>query len=310
MPLALITLAFDPYLHLGDRAVRWEALALAGTVLAALVLAALIAGRTVDPFAEPPGDDEPHVRPDTLRRDDLLFIALGVVPGAVVGGRLEDVATHWDYYAAGAGRILDPGSGSLGLLGGVALGALTGAYVARLLDAPVRRWLHVATVPTLLALGLGKLAMALGGTGQGVPSDLPWATAYDGPGPWGSLGPAVPSHPAQVYEALAIGAVLVAILVLGRGDRWRAADGWRFFLALASWAVGRALIAGSWRDPAVVGPLRAGQIVDLAVAALCIGLLLVLGRWPATGDPGTGAGGYRGAAAGRLHGDEEPRGGR
>jgi prolipoprotein diacylglyceryltransferase len=309
VPLALITLAFDPYLHLGDRAVRWEALALAGTVLAALVLAALIAGRTVDPFAEPPGDDEPDVRPDTLRRDDLLFIALGVVPGAVVGGRLEDVATHWDYYAASAGRILDPGSGSLGLLGGVALGALTGAYVARLLDAPVRRWLHVATVPTLLVLGLGKLAMALGGTGQGVPSDLPWATEYGGPGPWGSLGPAVPSHPAQVYEALAIGVVLVAILVLGRGDRWRAADGWRFFLALGAWAVGRALIAGFWRDPAVVGALRADQLLGLAVAVLCIGLLLVLGRWPATRDPGTAAGGYRGAA-GRLHGDEEPRGGR
>ena len=63
-------------------------------------------------------------------------------------------------------------------------------------------------LPLLFGLAAGKLTMVLGGDGQGVPWDGLWATAYLGPGPWLSLAPDVPSHPSQVYEALATIGVL------------------------------------------------------------------------------------------------------
>ena len=44
--LAAIVFDFDPYLRLGDRAVRWETLAIAAAVLVGILAAALIAGRT------------------------------------------------------------------------------------------------------------------------------------------------------------------------------------------------------------------------------------------------------------------------
>jgi len=88
------------------------------------------------------------------------------VPGAVVGGRLGYLLLHADFYAATQGTILDAGQGSLELGVAVLVGTLTGVYVARLLEAPVGPWLHVAAIPTLAALALGKVAMALGGTGQ------------------------------------------------------------------------------------------------------------------------------------------------
>ena len=46
-------------------------------------------------------------------------------------------------------------------------GTLSGAVVAALLGAPVGRWLHAAILPLLVALGAGKVAMMLGGDGQG-----------------------------------------------------------------------------------------------------------------------------------------------
>ena len=45
---------------------------------------------------------------------------------------------------------------------------------------------------------LTELMGVLGATGQGLPSDLPLATAYLGPGPWGSLAAGIASQPSQV----------------------------------------------------------------------------------------------------------------
>ncbi len=287
MPIAALVLDFDPYLRLDDRAIRWETLALAGAILVALVLAALIAGRT------PADGDLPDRRApagaDHLRRDDLLFIVLGIVPGAVLGGRLGYVLLHLDYYTARPEAIIDPGQGSLELSLALVVGALTGAYVVRLLEVPVGPWAHVAAVPLLVGLALGKAAMALGGSGQGAPWDGSWATAYAGPGPWGSLDPATPAWPSQLLEAGLTLAVLFLVLVVVAARRSRRVpapaglvrgvpepaahgqpDGRVLLLAVGLWAVVRFAVAFTWRDPVVLGPLRAEQAIAAVIAVGCL----------------------------------------
>jgi prolipoprotein diacylglyceryltransferase len=264
VPLAVITFTFDPLLHIGDWTVRWETLGIAASILIALVVAALIAGRVPVPAH---GTDALFGH---LRRDDILFIAVGIVPGAVIGGRMAYVALHLDYFSRYQGTIADPATGGLALSGAVVLGALTGGLVARLFDAPIGRWYWVAVVPMLLALSLGKAANVLGGTGQGTPSTLDQATRYLGPGPWGSLGPDVPSIPAQAYEAIGVGVLLgfmVAAWILGA---FRSRDARAFAVALGGWAVVRFGVAATWRDPAVLGPLRAEQLLDLGIIAIAI----------------------------------------
>lgn len=270
----MITFQFDPLLRLGDRLLRWETLAVGGAVLVALVVAALLAGR----IGVPSHEDDPPWTVRHLRRDDLLFIVLGIVPGAVLGGRLAYVAFHWDYYDVSRAAILDPASGGLGLSGAVVGGMLTGALVARLFDAPLGRWFDVAAVPMLLAMGLGKAALILGGTGQGVPSGADWGTRYLGPGPWGSLGPEIASHPAQAYEAAGVGVVLFVIALLWAVDAFQAVDGRAFALALGGWAAIRLAVAGTWRDPIAWGPFNAEQLIDLAIAVLAVLVYLVVVR--------------------------------
>ena len=125
-------------------------------------------------------------------------------------------------------------------------GTITATVVASLLGAPVGRWLHAAILPLLLAIAGGKAAMILGGQGQGVPWDGPWATAYLGPGPWLSLAPAIPSHPSQAYEALATLLVAAVIAVARRAGRVRAHGGRR--VLPGSRPVGDRARA-SWRSP-------------------------------------------------------------
>jgi phosphatidylglycerol:prolipoprotein diacylglycerol transferase len=272
VPTAVLAFDFDPWLHLGDGAVRWETVAVAAAIFLSIVLAGVAA------------------RASGLRVDDLLFVILGIVPGAVVGGRIGYVLLHPGFFTAAPGRILDPGVGSLELTLGVVGGAVTGSLVALLLDGRPGPWLRVATFPTLLVLGAGKLAMILGGTGQGLPTSSEPATAYVGSGPWGSLGPAIPSIPSQALEAGATGIVVIVIVLASLVPALRRPDGRLFLLALAGWAVGRAIVAATWRDPVVVGPLRAEQAIDVAIAAGALAVAIVLiaahrGDWTETVAP-------------------------
>jgi Prolipoprotein diacylglyceryl transferase len=299
----LIRFDFDPTASPFGLSIRLETLALCGVILLVLVLTALRAGRAPVPDvataavsrgspADPRGSRASGGR---LRRDDLILIGFGVVPGAVVGGRLSYVLVHLDYYLANPGAITDPGQGGLGLTLAVVLGVLSGLAVARLLSAPIERWLHVAGVPVLLGLGLGKLALLLGGAGQGSYSDSSVATSYVGAGPWGSLNPDIPALPSQAIEGIlvllaAAVVMLVPLLLRVRLRPWRSIvrPGWSprrewsmlsgsggFATVIAVWIVARFAAAFTWRDAHILGPFNTEQIVLLVVLGLVVAALSV-----------------------------------
>jgi phosphatidylglycerol:prolipoprotein diacylglycerol transferase len=262
VPIGVIRFEFDPLLRLADvLVVRWQTAALVAIVATGLIVAGLSARR------------------NGLRADDLLFIGVATVPGAVVGGRLGYLLLHLDYYRAHTEAMLDPAQGSLELALGIVGGTLSGAYVAGLLGAPIGRWLRAFALPLLFVLGAGKLAMVLDGAGQGQPVDLPWATAYLGPGPWGSLAPDLPSHPSQAYEGLAVLAVLAFLAISLALGAIEARDSRLFLGALGAVALVRAAVSLTWRDTVVAGPLNAGTLIAVSVALGCaVGWLLVARR--------------------------------
>ncbi len=295
--LDVIRFQFDPTITPFGLTVRLETLALAGVVFVALVLAALGAGRMRSRFeATPDGSAQDAAR---LRRDDLILIAFGAVPGAVVGGRLDYGLIHFDYFSIDLSRLTDPGQGGLALSLAVLFGSVTALAVALLLAAPIGRWLHVASGPLLVGLGLGKLAMVLGADGQGQFSDAGWATAYLRPGPWQSISANSPALPSQALEgilvllaAAAMLAVPVALRLRSRRWRWivrpglaprrewRMLTGYRRFLtALCLWSVARFAAAFTWRDAQVAGPFRAEQVVLMFVFAACVVIFLAGGLW-------------------------------
>lgn len=257
VPIAFIAFDFDPLLRiLDDVVVRWQTLALTAVIAACLVVAGVMGRR------------------GSLRGDDLLFIAIGAVPGAVLLGRVGYGLAHLDAFGTDPFRLLDPTAGGLDLAMGVVGGVLAGAYVASLLDAPIGRWAHVFALPLLVAIGAGKLTMVLGGSGQGTPSDAAWATAFLGPGPWGSLAPALPSDPSQVYEGVATLGWAVALAVAAAYGASGRADGRLLLVAIAGWSFLRAAISVTWRDPAVIGPLGGAGVLATAIGIGAVVLLI------------------------------------
>ena len=290
-----IRLDFDPTAAPFGLTVRLETLALGGVILVVLLLAALRAGRLEQPAA--PVGAKLGGPAGRLRRDDLILIGFGILPGAFVGGRLGYGLIHLDYYQAHPAALADPGQGGLALTLAVVFGTVSGLAVARLLAAPIDRWLGVAGLPVLFGLGLGKLATVLGGAGQGSYSDASWATSYAGPGPWESSNPGYPALPSQALEGalvlLAAGIVALLTLLLRFRVRrrrrvvlpplaprrdWSLLAGGRGFVAiLAVWAAVRFAVAFTWRDARVLGPLGAEQLVLVAVMAILVLTLLAPG---------------------------------
>ncbi len=277
-PRAIIELAFDPIVRIGDFSVRLDTIGAALVVFLTLVIALFVAHATpVDLIKPADAPGEVPVELNWLRADDLLYIAVAALPGAAVGARLGYWLLHWDFYQANPGALLDLTQGGLQLSLGVVGGVITASIVAALLGAPLGRWLHAMTIPMLLGLAAGKAVMALGGTGQGQLSDASWATAYTGPGPWGSLAPQLAAHPAQIYEALATLAVVIIVAWVLAFDAFPGRNGGAFLFAIGTWAIARAIVAATWRDPEVLGPLRMDQVISIAIAAVSYGLMLLIG---------------------------------
>jgi phosphatidylglycerol:prolipoprotein diacylglycerol transferase len=265
---AVIVLDFDPVARVGEISVRIDTAALGAAILLALLLTGWLASRT------PAGLDEPDGRDEHLRVEDMAFIVLSILPGAVIGGRIGYVLLHLDFYRSMPGAIVDPGQGSLELTLAIVGGTLTGSLAAQLLGEPVGRWLHVATLPLLAVLSLGKVAQALGGGGQGAPSGLPWATSYVGERSWGSLAPDVASHPAQLYEAIGAFVVLVVMTwVMARNGR---RDSRTFLLGFGLWLIVRIAVATTWRDPPVAGPFNIEQLLCIGLLGACVSLAVIL----------------------------------
>lgn len=259
VPIVTITFGFDPIIRFGpDLAVRWQTVALAAVIALVLTWSGIVARRI------------------GLRPDDLLSIVIGAVPGAIIAGRLAWIAAHPGVVPPDPYAWLDPLLGGFDLAAAVLGGIASGAFIAALLGAPVGRWSHILAVPLLLVLGLGKLTMVLGGSGQGLPTDVQWATAYVGPGSWGSLAASVPSHPAQAYEGLATLVLAVALMVgFGVGAAGRA-DGRLLLGAVAAWAFVRAAVSITWRDPIVVEPLGTAGWMAVVVGLVCVAAAIAL----------------------------------
>ena len=251
-----MTLSFDPVVQLTDTAsVRWETIGLAIVLFVGLLIAAWL--RSASPEQD-------------LRLDDLAFMVVGAVPGAFLGGRLGYVLDHLDYYRANPSAIADPAQGALTLTLALPFGILTSSIVARLIGAPIGRWMHAITLPLLFVLAAGKLVGVLGGSGQGAPFGGPGATAYIGPGPWGSLAADVPSYPSQVYEAALVGLVMVVMAIMSLAPFIRRANGAALFVAVGLWSVARFAVVATWRDVPAVGPLRMDQALLIGVLAVAV----------------------------------------
>jgi phosphatidylglycerol:prolipoprotein diacylglycerol transferase len=222
-----------------------------------------------------------------LGRGQFLDALAWGLPAGILVGRLVHVLGWWDYYLTNTGAIWQLNVDGLSLWGGLLGGLLIGLARLKRDSLRRRRIFDIIAPNAALGIAIGRVGAFMDGHGQGLPSDLPWATQYANRlAATPDFG--VPRHPAQVYDALI---ALVLFVVLSRAPR-RLAAGSRLAAFLVLYGVARLVLGNVRLDPAFLFGLQIEQI--LALVAIGFGLVyglrsvLQLGRAgpaPAPGGP-------------------------
>jgi phosphatidylglycerol:prolipoprotein diacylglycerol transferase len=200
----------------------------------------------------------------------LLDALAWALPIGILFARAINIVGWWDYYLTHAGAMwqlnLEDG---LSLWGGIVGGALVMAARLRRVRSRRRRLLDAAATGLLAAIAIGRVGEFLDGHGQGLPSDVPWATRYTNAL---SATPdfGVARHPAQLYDAL----VCVALLVLMSRMR-RLPAGARAGLFLVGYGCARIVLGAVRLEPAFLFGLQIDQL--LATSCVVFGIWYLVG---------------------------------
>ncbi len=201
------------------------------------------------------------------KSDDILDIALWVIPLAIIGARLYYVAFSWEHYAPNPIKILMIREGGMAIHGGI-IGGMLGAYIAikrkrlNFLDL-----IDIGCMPLVLAQGIGRWGNFMNGEAHGGPTDLPWAIEVGG-----QL-----VHPTFLYESLWDVGCFIILMMLYKNRKY---FGTHFMKYLIMYSIGRFFIEGMRTDSLMFMGLRTAQLISVALIIFGIVMHLVLSKNP------------------------------
>jgi prolipoprotein diacylglyceryl transferase len=197
----------------------------------------------------------------------ITTIALWAVPGGIVGARIYHVVTDYELYFGSGRNPLDAlkiWDGGLGIWGGVLLGVLVGARVARRHGADVALLFDCVAPALPLAQAIGRWGNWFNQELFGKPTTLPWGLKIDlGHRPVQYLQYTT-FHPVFLYESLWDLCVVGIVLLVERRGHLR--KGSLLPVYVMAYTLGRFFTEYERIDFAhKIGPLRLNDWVSIVV---------------------------------------------
>jgi phosphatidylglycerol---prolipoprotein diacylglyceryl transferase len=202
-----------------------------------------------------------------FKKEDLWDCCMVGLFGGVLGGRLAYIATQWSYFKTHLIEILQVWTGGMTSFGGLIGGVLAGVLAARYKKYNILDALDLTGVALPIGYGIGRIGCLLNGCCYGSVCDKPWALRFPDEAHPGELTP--PSHPAQLYEAIATG---FAYLIMVWFEKRRAFRGQLICIYGMLFSIIRFVIEGfrAGATAGEVGKVTDGQIACLIIHALSL----------------------------------------
>jgi phosphatidylglycerol:prolipoprotein diacylglycerol transferase len=260
----MITIPFDPNLHLGPLAIAWHGIFTSVGILFGVWLPLrLIRGR--------------------ISEEDATSVATWGVVCGIIGARLVAVIDRWQFYLADPLQILLIWQGGIAIWGGAIFGTLGGLFVGIRRGLPIGFGADAAAPGIALGFAIGRIGDIINGEHHAVPCEAPngLCVGYTFPPDQGGLGQSGPVHLVVGYDLVwNLVSVAGSLALRGRG----LPDGLIFWLSAAWYAVGRILL-GFLRigDPTYAFGLREDQVIAIFVLAAAVPMIIRLtmsGRAP------------------------------
>ena len=193
-----------------------------------------------------------------IKEDDVLDLALFVVPFGVIGARLYYVIMEIDRYDS-LWDVIAIWNGGLAIYGGIIAGGLTAFFVARYKKIDILLLLDILAPAVMIGQILGRWGNFMNAEAYGAPTDLPWRMGIH------TVFTDTYVHPTFLYESLWN---LVGFLLLNFFFKKKQYNGQIFFGYIAWYGLGRFFIEGLRADSLYLfgTSIRTSQLV----AALCV----------------------------------------
>lgn len=202
-------------------------------------------------------------------KDDILDLALWVIPFSIIGARLYYVAFQWEHYAANPISVLYFREGGMAIHGGVLGGVLGGYLCCKIKKFNFLDLADMVSIPLILAQSIGRWGNFTNGEAHGGPTDLPWAIEVGGE----------MVHPTFLYESLWN---LIVFVVLALTFRRRKNYGVHFMLYLILYSIGRFFIEGLRTDSLMFFGLRQAQLISVFLIVFASVSIYLIKRNPKT----------------------------
>lgn len=249
-------------LTIGDFPIRWYALA----AIAAIVLAILIVRR---------GAVRAGISVE-LVEDGAIWVGAA----ALIGGRaLYLVQNELPELAMQPLHALAIWHGGLSFYGGLIAGLVALWLWARRRRLSFGLAADLAAPAIAAGQAIGHIGCLVGGDSYGLPTNGPLAIVYRNAGAMAPQG--IPLHPTQLYEALALGILAVALWSL-RGRMSAIGPGALAAVYLLGNAIVRFALFFLRDDVVVFGGLKVAQLIAIAIAIGAVAWLVAILR-PAPG---------------------------
>ena len=182
--------------------------------------------------------------------EDVLDIAIWMLPIGVIGARVYYVIFNLDYYKT-LSSMLDIRSGGLAIHGGLIFSIVTVFIICRHKKTDTLNVLDLFVPTVALAQSIGRWGNYFNGEAHGGPTDLPWGIIVDG----------VKVHPTFLYESLWC---LFLFFFLSWWDRnRRQAYGQTLALYGILYSVERFLVEALRTDSLMIGPFKQAQVISI-----------------------------------------------
>ena len=200
-----------------------------------------------------------------LKEEDIMDLALFLIPLGVLGARIYYVIFSWDQYSGNLMDILNIRGGGLAIHGGIIAGILTGFVFSRIKKIDFFKLADTVVLGVPLAQSIGRWGNFVNQEAHGGPTDLPWGIMVDGQ----------KVHPTFLYES--IWDLLIFLFIFLRRKK-KKYEGSIIVEYITLYSLGRFFIEGLRTDSLMLGPIRMAQFVSLLGVAVGVVLHIILSK--------------------------------
>ncbi len=191
--------------------------------------------------------------------EDVLDIAIWMLPIGVIGARVYYVIFNLDYYKT-LSSMLDIRSGGLAIHGGLIFSAITIYVICRRKKIDTLNVFDLFIPTVALAQSIGRWGNYFNGEAHGGPTDLPWGIMVDG----------VRVHPTFLYESIWNFLSFIFLVWFSRKKSY--ANGQTIALYCIFYSLERFLVEALRTDSLMIGPFKQAQVIS--VCAIILGIFL------------------------------------